>query len=64
MALFNILLTIITIRIKTKNAAKGANTIASIESIRLAIFSPVDTTGFPTPAVMAVDTPLVTTVAP
>ena len=45
-------------------AAKGANTIASIESIRLAIFSPVETTGLPIPAVMAVDTPLVTTVAP
>ena len=44
-------------------AAKGANTIASIESIRLAIFSPVETTGLPIQAVMSVDTPLVTTVA-
>ena len=49
---FTITLTIIVSRIRVKSAAKGARKIA-IDSIRLAIFSPVDTTGLPIPAVMA-----------
>ena len=64
MDFFTITLTIIASRIRAKSAARGARKIAIIDSIRLAIFSPVDTTGLPIPAVMAVDTPLVTTVAP
>ena len=45
-------------------AAKNGSINANNEKNRAAMFSIVDTIGFPTPPVTTVDAPLVTTVAP